>query len=61
VNLAVGLILGILMDTFLVRTLLVPSTVRLLGRWNWWPSRMGRRPVNGPASGPREPEKAEVT
>jgi putative drug exporter of the RND superfamily len=37
-----GLALGILMDTFLVRTLLVPSTVVLLGRWNWWPSKMSR-------------------
>jgi len=36
-NIGVGLALGILMDTFLVRTLLVPSTVVLLGRWNWWP------------------------
>jgi RND superfamily putative drug exporter len=35
-----GLAAGILMDTFLVRTLLVPSTVVLLGRWNWWPSRL---------------------
>ncbi len=32
-----GLAVGILMDTFLVRTLLVPSTVALLGKWNWWP------------------------
>jgi RND superfamily putative drug exporter len=38
----VGLAVGILMDTFLVRTLLVPATVILLGRWNWWPSAMGR-------------------
>ena len=38
-DVGVGLALGILMDTFLVRTLLVPSTVVLLGRWNWWPSR----------------------
>jgi RND superfamily putative drug exporter len=38
----VGLAAGILMDTFLVRTLLVPSTVILLGRINWWPSAMGR-------------------
>lgn len=30
------------MDTFLVRTLLVPSTVALLGRWNWWPAQVGR-------------------
>jgi RND superfamily putative drug exporter len=46
-----GLALGILMDTFLVRTLLVPSTVVLLGRWNWWPSRMSRTapPVPAPA------------
>ena len=38
----VGLAVGILMDTFLVRTLLVPATVILLGRRNWWPSAMGR-------------------
>jgi putative drug exporter of the RND superfamily len=37
-----GLALGVLMDTFLVRTLLVPSTVVLLGRWNWWPSKLSR-------------------
>jgi len=39
-DIGLGLALGILMDTFLVRTLLVPSTVVLLGRWNWWPSRL---------------------
>jgi RND superfamily putative drug exporter len=36
-----SLAIGILMDAFLVRTLLVPSTVALLGRWNWWPSSHG--------------------
>jgi putative drug exporter of the RND superfamily len=40
VDVGVGLALGILMDTFLVRTLLVPSAVVLIGRWNWWPSRL---------------------
>lgn len=35
-----GLAIGILMDTFVVRTLLVPATVALLGRWNWWPARL---------------------
>ena len=39
-DIGVGLAVGILMDTFLVRTLLVPSTVAILGRWNWWPSKI---------------------
>ncbi len=39
----IGLAVGILLDTFVVRTVLVPTTVQLLGRWNWWPSAMGRR------------------
>jgi RND superfamily putative drug exporter len=42
VDVGVGLALGVLMDTFGVRTLLVPSAVVLIGRWNWWPSRLGR-------------------
>ncbi len=52
-DIGLGLALGILMDTFLVRTLLVPSTVVLLGRWNWWPSRHGPgQPGLPPAAGP---------
>ncbi len=42
VDVGVGLALGVLMDTFIVRTVLVPCTVVLLGRWNWWPSKMSR-------------------
>jgi len=51
-DVGVGLGLGILMDTFLVRTLLVPSTVVLLGRWNWWPSRMSRAHAHQDAAPP---------
>ncbi len=41
-QIALGIGGGILMDTFLVRTLLVPSIVILLGKWNWWPSPLFR-------------------
>jgi putative drug exporter of the RND superfamily len=34
--LATGLGIGILLDATVVRALLVPSVVVLLGRWNWW-------------------------
>jgi RND superfamily putative drug exporter len=43
---------GLLLDTFLVRTIMVPALAVLVGRANWWPSWSGPRP--------REPvERAE--
>ncbi len=39
-QLGFGVAAGIMMDTFLIRTLLIPALVVLLGRWNWWPSRL---------------------
>ncbi len=33
---------GILMDTFIVRGLLVPGMVLLLGKWNWWPGKLAQ-------------------
>ena len=41
-----GIAAGVLLDTFLIRTLLVPSMVVLLGRWNWWPSKLSRQPAD---------------
>ncbi len=32
----VGLTVAIVVDATIIRTLLVPATMRLLGRWNWW-------------------------
>jgi len=37
-----GVAAGVLMDTFILRSLLVPSLVVLLGRANWWPSHLAR-------------------
>lgn len=37
---------GILLDTFVVRTITVPAIAALMGRANWWPSQVGAgRPV----------------
>ena len=53
-----GLAVGILLDTFVVRTVLVPSTVSLLGRWNWWPSPLGRAGAGDSHGGTAEAEPA---
>jgi putative drug exporter of the RND superfamily len=29
--------IGLLVDTFIVRSLLMPSVATMLGRWFWWP------------------------
>jgi uncharacterized membrane protein YdfJ with MMPL/SSD domain len=34
---------GVLLDAFVVRTLLVPSLMALLGKWNWWSPKPVRR------------------
>jgi len=36
-----GVTVGVLLDTFLVRSVLVPSVTVLLGRWTFWPSAPG--------------------
>jgi uncharacterized membrane protein YdfJ with MMPL/SSD domain len=34
-----GIAAAIALDATLVRTLLVPATMQLLGDWNWWAPR----------------------
>src|SRR5690606_32291088 len=34
--LGIGVIVAIALDATLIRTVLVPATMRVLGRWNWW-------------------------
>jgi RND superfamily putative drug exporter len=41
---------SVVLDTFFVRTLLVPSIAMLLGRWNWWPAPMSRPDPLSPAT-----------
>jgi RND superfamily putative drug exporter len=48
---------GLLLDTFLVRTITVPAIAVLVGKWNWWPSKPPppaprRREERSPAAEP---------
>jgi putative drug exporter of the RND superfamily len=60
---------GILLDATVLRALLVPALVALLGRWNWWlppwAARLLRVPPSAPAPEParpaREPAEAYET
>jgi RND superfamily putative drug exporter len=55
-----GLAIAIFLDATIVRAVLVPSLMALLGRWNWWlPARVARvvhvrpSPVMPPPRSPR--------
>jgi RND superfamily putative drug exporter len=55
---------GILIDATILRALLVPALVALLGRWNWWlptwAARLLRVPPSAPAPEPAEPAHERV-
>jgi uncharacterized membrane protein YdfJ with MMPL/SSD domain len=36
-NAGAAIAIGLLLDTLIVRSLLMPSIATLLGRWSWWP------------------------
>jgi putative drug exporter of the RND superfamily len=42
-QIALGMAVGVLLDATIVRALLVPSLMRLLGEWNWWAPKPLRR------------------
>jgi RND superfamily putative drug exporter len=46
----IGLAAGIIFDATVIRTLLVPSLVRLFGRWNWWLPQPVARVLRVPAA-----------
>ena len=48
-----GLAVAVFVDATIIRILLVPATMRILGDWNWWPG--GRKVTFG--GGPREPAR----
>ena len=43
-QLGLGLALAVVVDATVVRSLLVPATMKLMGRWNWWAPAPLRRP-----------------
>ena len=42
-EIGVGMTLAVLLDVTVVRGLLLPATMSLLGRRNWWPGTVTRK------------------
>jgi RND superfamily putative drug exporter len=59
--LGVGLTLAILVDATLIRALLMPAAMRLLGNANWWAPRFPSRTHKGRTANPGEPCDLETT
>ena len=57
-QLGVGLALAVIVDATVVRSLLVPATMKLLGEWNWWAPATLRRMHN--RFGLSEPGQVEI-
>jgi RND superfamily putative drug exporter len=53
----IALAAGIIFDATVIRALLVPTIMRLLGRWNWWLPKWAAVPLRTRASAPL-PESA---
>jgi len=46
-EMGVGLATAVFLDAMIIRVLVLPSLMTLLGGANWWPSRMPVRPATG--------------
>ena len=55
-ELGIGLAVGIIIDATIIRGLLLPSSMVLLGRWNWWLPQRFATLLNTKASPLEEPE-----
>ncbi|HEX2371090.1 MAG TPA: MMPL family transporter [Solirubrobacterales bacterium] len=42
-QLGLGTAIAVLIDALIIRSLLVPSLMEMLGRWSWWAPRSLRR------------------
>jgi len=49
----IGLAAGIIFDATVIRALLVPAIMMLMGRWNWWLPAWAARPLRTQPSEPR--------
>jgi RND superfamily putative drug exporter len=56
---ATGLAAGILLDATVIRALIVPAVISLMGRWNWWLPRWPARLLRVEPSLPRRPALGE--
>jgi len=43
VQIGAAIAVGVIIDTFIVRALLVPAIATLVGRWSWWPSSLFKK------------------
>ena len=57
--LATGLAAGILLDATVIRALIVPAVISLMGRWNWWLPSWPARLLRVEPSLPRRPALGE--
>jgi RND superfamily putative drug exporter len=57
-EIGVGMTVAVLLDVTVVRGLLLPAVMTLLGDWNWWGPRPPRRGPRPRVARPRRPVEA---